>query len=119
MFTYLAARQEVLDLNAVAATIADTELDLTPWIPVGAHTVILAIEINQIALGGAAGYNFLVYKTLAQGNAIALFGWAAERDSQGAQAHIPLAAGKIRYSVFHPGGALSLDINAWILGYIE
>lgn len=120
MFTYLAARLQVLDINAQGAAIADTELDLSGSIPDGAHSALVLVEMIPVALGVGAANEFHVYKSLAQGDQVKMWQLGVQNDQFHETAVIPISADrKIRYSFVWAGVPATCDLNIWLLGYIE
>lgn len=120
MFTYLAVREKIINLMALAAGVPDTDLDLSLFIPAGAHTAILEARLYVATTnpGGTAGLH--LYKSAAQGDAIHLQCQMDDYTMHNDNGHCPIdTARHIRYLVDFSSLSGNVDVEVWLLGYIS
>lgn len=123
MFTYLTSRQPVLSLVGVAADVAATEIDMSAFIPPGAHSAIIQTEVVTTAGVLANLANFTLRKNLAQGDSIVV-GIAGGHSALLVQSDEGIMqitdARKIEYRVFsHSGAPLVFNVEVFLLGYVS
>lgn len=119
VFTYLASPTNVLSLPGQVASIARTVLDLSTFIPAGAHSAILRCNMVT-AVGATLGDQLRLYRdavpiqsamNLTNGQAL-----ATVIDEEGV---VPISTTRTIDYVFDQGAGNTTDLYIYLVGYIS
>lgn len=123
MFTYLATRLNILNLPDVRANIAYTQIDLSATIPEGAHSAMISVEATAHAGAAAQICNVHIRKDVAAGDTFIHGVHAGNANTLVLceSSTVPITIGRqLEYAVTdHPGAALGVGLQVYLIGYIE